>query len=122
MIYETQSLRKRVKMRKKQSEKELFDEYYRMLEFAMDRKNPLAAELNKETFGYAPRQVTADRRYYSLDNEEQAKLKGVERVALPKPGYLNEMRKRLQKAPWFKRLMRWRTVSKAVCRRCCEAA
>ena len=45
MIYETKSLRKREKMRKKQSESELFDEYYRMLEFAMDRKKPLAAEL-----------------------------------------------------------------------------
>ena len=61
-----------------------------------------------KTFGYAPRQVTADRRYYSLDNEEKARLRGVEHVALPKPGRLSEVRKSLQKARWFRRLMRWR--------------
>jgi len=32
-------------MRKKESESELFDEHYRMLEFATDRKNPLINEL-----------------------------------------------------------------------------
>ena len=67
-----------------------------------------AVDHHIETFGYAPGQVTADRRYYSRDNEEKARLRGVERVALPKPGYLNEARRRLQKTPWFKRLMRWR--------------
>ena len=45
MIYETKPLRNREKIQKKQSESELFDEHYRMLEFAIDRKNPLAAEL-----------------------------------------------------------------------------
>ena len=62
-----------------------------------------------ETFGYAPGQVTADRRYYSLDNEEKARLRGVVQVALPRPGSLNEARRHLEKAPWFKRLMRWRS-------------
>ena len=68
-----------------------------------------AVDHHIETFGYAPGQVTADRRYYSLDNEEKARLRGVVQVALPRPGYLNEARRHLEKAPWFKRLMRWRS-------------
>ena len=68
-----------------------------------------AVDHHIETFGYAPRAVTADRRYYSAENEKEAMRKGVERVALPKPGYLSEIRRRLQKTPWFKRLMRWRS-------------
>lgn len=68
-----------------------------------------AVDHHIETFGRVPKQVTADRRYYSQDNEEKARLRGVEQVALPKPGYLNEMRRHIQKTPWFKRLMRWRS-------------
>ena len=33
---------------------------------------------------------------------------GVREVALPKPGRLSEVRRSLQKAPWFRRLMRFR--------------
>lgn len=61
-----------------------------------------------ETFGRAPKKVTADRRYYSSENETQAIERGVERVALPKPGYLDTVRRSLQKSRWFKRLLRWR--------------
>jgi len=68
-----------------------------------------AVDYHIATLGRAPKQVTADRRYYSFDNEEQVKLRGVEQVALPKPGYLEEIRRLLQKTPWFKRLMRWRS-------------
>jgi IS5 family transposase len=59
-------------------------------------------------FGRAPKHVTGDRRYHSQANERMAGEKGVERVALPKPGHLNKARKTLQKQPWFRRLLRWR--------------
>jgi IS5 family transposase len=59
-------------------------------------------------FGQAPEKLTADRRYFSSDNERIAREKGVRQVALPKPGRLNELRKSLQNAPWFKKLLRWR--------------
>jgi len=68
-----------------------------------------AVDHHIDTFGYAPTEVATDRRYYSGDNERDALERGVKRVALPKPGYLNEARRRLQKTPWFKRLMRWRS-------------
>jgi len=59
-------------------------------------------------FGEAPEKLTADRRYFSSENERLAKEKGVKRVALPKPGRLSELRKSLQAAPWFRKLLRWR--------------
>ena len=48
------------------------------------------------------------RRYHSKANEEAAAAKGVAQVALPKPGYLSAVRKSLQKARWFRALLRWR--------------
>lgn len=63
---------------------------------------------HKRLFGRVPERMTADRRYHSKNNEEIAAEAGVAQVALPKPGRLSEIRKSLQKAPWFRRLMRWR--------------
>ena len=65
-------------------------------------------EYHKQLFGKAPARLTADRRYHSEDNEKIAAAAGVKQVALPKPGRLSEVRRSLQKAPWFRRLMRWR--------------
>jgi IS5 family transposase len=65
-------------------------------------------ECHKLLFGKAPARLTADRRYHSKDNEKIAARAGVTQVALPKPGRLSEVRRSLQKAPWFRRLMRWR--------------
>ncbi len=67
-----------------------------------------ALEDHIRLFGKAPEKLTADRRYFSRDNERIAKEKGVKQVALPKPGRLSEVRKSLQKASWFKKLLRWR--------------
>jgi IS5 family transposase len=67
-----------------------------------------ALDKHIHSFGRAPENVTTDRRYYSEENERQLKARGVEQVALPKPGYLSAERKSLQKARWFKKLMRWR--------------
>jgi len=59
-------------------------------------------------FGRVPERLTADRRYFSRENEEIAMNKGVKQVAFPKPGRLSEVRKSLQKARWFKKLLKWR--------------
>ena len=59
-------------------------------------------------FGQVPKHLTGDRRYHSQANEQMAHEKGVERVALPKPGRLNKARTWLQRQPWFRRLLRWR--------------
>lgn len=67
-----------------------------------------ALDYHIEAFGRPPKKVTADRRYYSGENETRALERGVERVALPKPGCLDTVRKSLQKSRWFKRLLRWR--------------
>lgn len=67
-----------------------------------------ALEDHERLFGRAPKRLVADRRYHSADNERIATSAGVEQVALPKPGRLSEVRRSLQKAPWFRRLMRWR--------------
>lgn len=67
-----------------------------------------ALEGHVAAFGQAPQKVTADRRYYSADNETEARELGVAQVALPKPGFLSSVRRSLQKAPWFRRLLRWR--------------
>ena len=68
-----------------------------------------AIEQHKIIFGRAPRRATGDRGYHSASNEREAKLLGVEKVALPARGPLSESRKKLQKEPWFRRLLRWRT-------------
>ncbi len=67
-----------------------------------------ALEDHERLFGRAPKRLVADRRYHSEDNERIAASAGVEQVALPKPGRLSEVRRSLHKAPWFRRLMRWR--------------
>jgi len=65
-------------------------------------------EHHENLFGHVPEQLTADRRYFSAENEKTALSAGVQKVAIPKPGRLSEIRKNLQKAPWFRRLMRFR--------------
>ena len=67
-----------------------------------------AIENHKRLFGQAPERLAADRRYHSAANEQMANEAGVKQVAIPKPGRLSEMRKSLQKARWFRRLMRFR--------------
>lgn len=59
-------------------------------------------------FGEAPGKLTAERRYFGSDNECISEEKGLKQVALPKPGRLSELRKSLQAASCFKKLLRWR--------------
>jgi len=62
----------------------------------------------ERVFKRVPEKLVTDRRYFSSDNEETAKEKGVKQIAFPKPGYLSQVRKSIQKSPWFKKLMKWR--------------
>jgi IS5 family transposase len=59
-----------------------------------------------QQFGAAPEELTGDRRFH--DAEAAARKKGVERIALPKPGARNALRRALEKSRWFRRLMRFR--------------
>jgi transposase, IS5 family len=64
-------------------------------------------------FGQAPRLATADRGYFSGENERAAQARGVEKVALPARGRLSRARARLQKQRWVQRALRWRAGSEA---------
>lgn len=61
---------------------------------------------HKQLFGKAPRDLTTDRRYFSAANEAMAREKGVQNIAMPKPGKLSGVRKAIQNSNWFRRLMR----------------
>lgn len=57
-------------------------------------------------FGRPPTELTGDRRFYNA--EAVAREKGIERIALPKPGARNTLRRALERTRWFRRLMRFR--------------
>ncbi len=61
-----------------------------------------------ETFGRAPYMATADRGYFSAENERYAEKIGVKRVAVPGRGRLSKSRAETQKQRWFRRAARWR--------------
>lgn len=67
-----------------------------------------ALERHQETFGRAPKMATADRGFYSADNERLAQGLGVKRVVVPARGRLSQSRAKLQKQRWFRRGLRWR--------------
>jgi IS5 family transposase len=67
-----------------------------------------ALEQHQLSFGRAPRLATADRGFFALKNERDAKARGVERVALPARGRLSKSRSELQEQRWFRRALRWR--------------
>ena len=67
-----------------------------------------ALEQHEQRFGRAPTRATADRGFFSAENEREAKTRGVKQVALPARGWLSEDRAALQKQGWFRRLLRWR--------------
>ncbi len=63
---------------------------------------------HKAQYGKAPFGLSADRRYFSADNETQAYEAGVKRVSICKPGYRSKVRRKIEKAPWFKKLQKFR--------------
>jgi len=72
-----------------------------------------ALQQHQKLFGQAPRLATADRGYFSAQNEREAQAQGVEKVALPARGRLSPTRAGRQKQRWFQRALRWRAGSEA---------
>lgn len=72
-----------------------------------------AIEEHKASFGEAPEMATADRGYFSAQNEREAEALGVEKVALPARGRLSASRAQRQKERWFRRALRWRAGCEA---------
>ena len=70
-----------------------------------------AIEHHKACFGDAPEMATADRGFFSAENEREAEARGVEKVALPARGRLSKKRAKQQKERWFRRALHWRAGS-----------
>jgi IS5 family transposase len=63
---------------------------------------------HQEIFGHPPQMATADRGFYSAQNEREAKALGVKRVVVAARGKLSRLRAEIQKQRWFRQGMRWR--------------
>ncbi|HEX2665800.1 MAG TPA: ISNCY family transposase [Candidatus Acidoferrum sp.] len=72
-----------------------------------------ALEHHEAIFGHVPGLATADRGFFSAQNERGAQNLGVEKVALPARGRLSETRAKHQKERWFQRALRWRAGCEA---------
>ena len=75
-----------------------------------DDRQMLAAVLAKhhQQYGQGPKALSADRRFYSADNESKAQKYGVARLSINKPGYRSQARTEFEKERWFKDLQRFR--------------
>jgi hypothetical protein len=58
--------------------------------------------------GIKPRELAADRGYYSADNVVELGKVGIEKVGIPKVGRLSKADKRHQRTRWFRQLQRLR--------------
>jgi hypothetical protein len=58
---------------------------------------------HRASFGEAPELGTADRGFFSAQNEREAEAMGVKQVALPARGTLGEKRGARQKQRWLRR-------------------
>ena len=67
-----------------------------------------ALQQHLSCFGRAPEMATADRGFFSAQNEREAKQLGVQKVAIPARGRLSRKREQQQKQGWFRRALRWR--------------
>jgi IS5 family transposase len=72
-----------------------------------------ALEQHQACFGRAPEMATADRGFFSAQNERAAQALGVKKVALPARGRLTAKRAKQQKQRWFRRALRWRAGCEA---------
>jgi len=72
-----------------------------------------ALDHHQACFGHAPHLATADRGFFSAQNEREAEARGVAKVALPARGRLSQTRTARQKERWFRRAMRWRAGCEA---------
>lgn len=62
----------------------------------------------KSRLGIKPKELAADRGYYSAENLLKLGRAGIEKVGIPKVGRLSQREKRHQRATWFRRLQRFR--------------
>ena len=72
-----------------------------------------ALQHHQACFGKAPEMATADRGFFTAQNEREAAALGVAKVALPGRGRLSKTRAQRQKERWFKRALRWRAGCEA---------
>ena len=72
-----------------------------------------ALQQHQACFGHVPQMATADRGFFSAQNEREAQKLGVEKVALPGRGRLSKTRAERQKQRWFRRALRWRAGCEA---------
>ncbi len=72
-----------------------------------------ALQQHQACFGHVPQMATADRGFFSAQNEREAEALGVRKVALPARGRLSRTRAEWQKQRWFKRALRWRAGCEA---------
>lgn len=63
---------------------------------------------HQHQYNRGPKALSADRRFFSADNESKARQYGVERISINKPGYRSKARRQLEKERWFKDLQRFR--------------
>jgi IS5 family transposase len=69
---------------------------------------PAVLARHQHQYGRGPKALSADRRFFSADNESKARQYGVERISINKPGYRSKARRQLEKERWFKNLQRFR--------------
>jgi|SRR5262245_57360605 len=62
----------------------------------------------KTSLGIKPKELAADRGYYSAENVLQLCKAGIEKVGIPKVGRLSRKEKRYQRKKWFRELQRFR--------------
>lgn len=72
-----------------------------------------ALQQHQACFGRAPEMATADRGFFSAQNEREAQDLGVNKVALPGRGRLSTERVQKQKQRWFRRALGWRAGGEA---------
>ena len=63
---------------------------------------------HQRQYGRAPDSISADRRFFSDDNQALAMQQGIKRVSVCKPGYRSKQRRQIEKERWFKNLQRFR--------------
>lgn len=69
---------------------------------------PAVLARHQHQYNRGPKALSADRRFFSADNESKARQYGVERISINKPGYRSKARRQLEKERWFKDLQRFR--------------
>ena len=62
----------------------------------------------KTAVGIKPKELAADRGYYSCDNVLKLSKAGIEKIGIPKVGRLSSSEKTHQRKKWFRQLQRFR--------------